>query len=93
MKSLATFFGFVWRALDTLRKVMHLIVLLVLFLGLAAALSPSIPIVPHKAALVIAPCALGAQAATAEASASRYRVAPRFILKGPTLPVGLPNAI
>ncbi len=34
---------------------MHLIVLLVLFLGLAAALSPSIPIVPHKTALVIAP--------------------------------------
>jgi protease IV len=41
--------------LDALRKVMHLIVLLVLFLGLAAALSPSIPIVPHKTALVIAP--------------------------------------
>jgi protease-4 len=55
MKALATFFGFVWRALDTLRKVLHLIVLLVLFLGLAAALSPSIPLVPHKAALVIAP--------------------------------------
>ena len=49
------FFSFVWRALDTLRKVLHLIVLLVLFLGLAAALSPSIPIVPHKTALVIAP--------------------------------------
>jgi protease-4 len=55
MKALATFFGFVWRVLDTLRKVMHLIVLLVLFLGIAAALSPSIPLVPHKAALVIAP--------------------------------------
>jgi protease-4 len=55
MKALATFFGFVWRALDTLRKVMHLIVLLVLFLGIAAALSPSIPLVPHKTALVIAP--------------------------------------
>jgi protease-4 len=55
MKTLATIFGFVWRVLDALRKVMHLIVLLVLFLGLAAALSPSIPIVPHKTALVIAP--------------------------------------
>ena len=55
MKAIATFFGFVWRALDTLRKVMHLIVLLVLFLGLAAALSPTIPIVHHKTALVIAP--------------------------------------
>ena len=55
MKALATFFGFVWRVLDALRKVMHLIVLLVLFLGIASALSPSIPIVPHKTALVIAP--------------------------------------
>ena len=55
MKAIAAFFGFVWRALDALRKVLHLIVLLVLFLGLAAALSPSIPIVPHKTALVIAP--------------------------------------
>lgn len=55
MKAIAAIFGFVWRALDALRKVLHLIVLLVLFLGIAAALSPSIPIVPHKAALVIAP--------------------------------------
>lgn len=55
MKAIAAFFGFAWRALDALRKVLHLIVLLVLFLGIAAALSPSIPIVPHKAALVIAP--------------------------------------
>jgi protease IV len=55
MKALATFFGFVWRALDALRKVLHLIVLLVLFLGLGAVLSPSLPIVPHKTALVIAP--------------------------------------
>ncbi len=55
MKAIAAFFGFVWRALDALRRVLHLIVLLVLFLGIAAALSPSIPIVPHKAALVIAP--------------------------------------
>jgi protease IV len=55
MKALATFFGLVWRVLDTLRKVMHLIVLLLLFLGIAAALSPSIPIVPHKTALVLAP--------------------------------------
>ena len=55
MKALATFFGFVWRVLDGLRKVMHLIVLLVLFLGIGAALSPAIPIVAHKTALVIAP--------------------------------------
>jgi protease-4 len=55
MKTIGAIFGFVWRALDALRKVLHLIVLLVLFLGIAAALSPAIPLVPHKAALVIAP--------------------------------------
>ncbi len=55
MKAIAAFFSFVWRTLDALRKVLHLIVLLVLFLGVAAALSPNIPLVPHKTALVIAP--------------------------------------
>lgn len=55
MKAIAAFFSFVWRTLDALRKVLHLIVLLVLFLGIAAALSPNIPIVHHKTALVIAP--------------------------------------
>ena len=55
MKAIAAFFTFVWRSLDALRKVLHLIVLLGFFLAIAAALSPSIPIVPHKTALVIAP--------------------------------------
>lgn len=55
MKTIAAFFSFAWRALDALRKVLHLIVLLGLFLGIAAALSPNIPMVPHKTALVIAP--------------------------------------
>jgi protease IV len=55
MKSIAAFFAFIWRALDGLRKVMHLIVLLVIFGLIGVALSPNIPIVPHKAALVLAP--------------------------------------
>ena len=55
MKAIATFFRLVWRGLDTLRKVLHLIVLLVTFLLIAAVLSPNVPIVPHKTALVIAP--------------------------------------
>jgi len=55
MKALATFFSFVWRGLDALRKVLHLIVLLAMFLIIAAVLSPSVPIVAHKTALVIAP--------------------------------------
>lgn len=55
MKAIAAFFTFVWRALDGLRKVLHLIVLLAMFLLIGAALSPNIPIVPHKTALVIAP--------------------------------------
>jgi protease IV len=49
------FFGLVWRILDQVRKTLHLLLLLVLFGFLLAALHTSIPIVPKSAALVIAP--------------------------------------
>lgn len=49
------FLKLVWRILDGTRKVLHLILLLVLFGFLLAALHTSIPIVPRSAALVIAP--------------------------------------
>lgn len=55
MKAIAGIFGFIWRGLDGVRKVLHLIVLLCLFLLVGAALSPRIPIVPSKAALILAP--------------------------------------
>lgn len=48
-------FGFVWRALDGVRKVLHLILLLFLFAIVFAAFQRSVPIVPAKAALVVAP--------------------------------------
>lgn len=47
------FFALVWRALDALRKVLHLIVLLALFFVLLATMSSTIPIVPGRAALVL----------------------------------------
>jgi protease IV len=49
------FFSFVWRILEGIRKVLHLILLLVLFGFVLAALHTSIPIIPRSAALVIAP--------------------------------------
>ena len=49
------FFGLVWRILEGIRKSLHLILLLVIFGFLLAALHTSLPIVPHTAALVIAP--------------------------------------
>jgi protease-4 len=49
------FFGLVWRILDGIRRVLHLILLLVIFGFVLAALHTSIPIVPHTAALVISP--------------------------------------
>ena len=49
------FFKLVWRILEGTRKVLHLILLLVIFGFLFAALHTSIPIVPRSAALVIAP--------------------------------------
>jgi protease IV len=53
--ALTGFFGLVWRILDGIRRVLHLVFLLVIFGFILAALHTSIPIVPHSAALVIAP--------------------------------------
>ena len=53
--ALVGFFGLVWRILERIRKVLHLILMLVIFGFVLAALHTSIPIVPHAAALVIAP--------------------------------------
>jgi len=46
-------FTFIWRVLDGLRKMLHLILLLVLFAIVLGALQTSIPHVPHGAALVL----------------------------------------
>ncbi|NNM62076.1 MAG: signal peptide peptidase SppA, partial [Steroidobacteraceae bacterium] len=48
-------FSLVWRILDGIRKALHLLLLLLIFGFLLAALHTSIPIVPDSAALVIAP--------------------------------------
>jgi protease-4 len=49
------FFSALWRGLDGLRKVLHLIILLVIFGIIIGIMRGSVPIVPGKAALVIAP--------------------------------------
>ena len=53
--ALAGFFGLVWRILEGVRRVLHLILLLVIFGVILAALHTSIPTVPRSAALVLAP--------------------------------------
>ena len=53
--ALASFFGLVWRILEGVRRVLHLILLLVIFGFILAALHTSIPTVPRSAALVLAP--------------------------------------
>src|ERR1700686_37046 len=53
--AVAGFFGLVWRILEGIRRVLHLVLLLVIFGLILAALHTSIPIVPRSAALVIAP--------------------------------------
>jgi protease-4 len=55
MKFLTNLFTFLVRASDVLRKVLHLIVLLIIFGLIIGLLSPKIPIVPQQAALVLAP--------------------------------------
>ncbi len=49
------FFALVWRMLDGVRRVLHLILLLIIFGFVLAALHTSVPSVPKSAALVIAP--------------------------------------
>src|SRR5271155_5395502 len=53
--ALVGFFGLVWRILEGIRRVLHLVLLLVIFGFVLAALHTSVPIVPRSAALVIAP--------------------------------------
>jgi protease IV len=53
--ALSGFFGLVWRILEGIRKVLHLVLLLVIFGFLLAALHTSIPVVPRSAALVLNP--------------------------------------
>src|SRR5580693_8654191 len=53
--ALVGFFGLVWQILERIRKVLHLVLLLVIFGFVLAALHTSIPVVPRTAALVIAP--------------------------------------
>src|ERR1700761_1732230 len=53
--ALKGFFGLIWRILDGIRKTLHLLLMLVIFGFILAALHTSIPLVPRTAALVIAP--------------------------------------
>jgi protease-4 len=53
--ALKGFFGLVWRILDGIRRVLQLVLLLVIFGFILAALHTAIPTVPRTAALVIAP--------------------------------------
>ncbi|MEP6884769.1 MAG: signal peptide peptidase SppA [Gammaproteobacteria bacterium] len=53
--ALMGFFTLVWRILEGIRRVLHLVLLLVIFGFILAALHTAIPTVPHSAALVIAP--------------------------------------
>lgn len=50
-----SFFSGLWRALDGLRRGLHLVLMLVIFGVLFGVLRGSVPSVPSKAALVIAP--------------------------------------
>src|SRR6185312_12273596 len=47
------FLRILWRILDGFRKVLHLVLLLVLFVLILNAIGSTIPIVPHRAALLL----------------------------------------
>ena len=54
-QAIGRFLRWIWHGLDGLRKVLHLVLLLVIFGSLWGVFSRSIPLVPERAALVIAP--------------------------------------
>jgi protease-4 len=54
-RAIGRFLHWIWSGLDGLRKVLHLLLLLIVFGALWGAFSRSIPLVPAKAALVVAP--------------------------------------
>jgi protease-4 len=54
-KAIGRLFSVLWTGVDTLRKILHLLILLVIFSVVIGALSASGPLVPKKAALVIRP--------------------------------------
>jgi len=54
-RAIGAFLRGIWHALDGLRKVLHLIVLLFLFAMLFVASQSTLPFIPAEAALVIAP--------------------------------------
>jgi len=55
LRAIGRFFAWLWSGLDGLRKVLHLILLLLIFALVASLFSRPIPLVPDKAALLIAP--------------------------------------
>ena len=55
MKAFATTLRYVWRAIDNVRKVLHLFLLIFLFSVLLSAVPGSVPMIPSDAALVIRP--------------------------------------
>ena len=52
---LLRFLGFIWSGIDGLRKVLHLVLLVVLFSTLVGAISGGVPVPPSNAALVLSP--------------------------------------
>jgi protease-4 len=55
LRAIGRFLRWIWSGLDGLRKILHLVLLLLIFAGLGTLFSRPIPFVPDKAALVIAP--------------------------------------
>jgi protease-4 len=55
LRAIGKVLGWIWTGLDGLRKVLHLLLLLLVFSLIGTLFSRPIPLVPHKAALVIAP--------------------------------------
>ena len=54
-KALARLFSTLWTAVDGFRKILHLLILLIIFSVVVGAFSSTVPSIPGQAALVIRP--------------------------------------
>jgi hypothetical protein len=54
-KAVKTFLSTTWAAIDGLRKVLHLLLMLFIFAIFLGALSSTAPLLPAKSALLISP--------------------------------------
>ena len=73
MRAIRKLLHWIWAGLDGLRKILHLLLLLLVFGVIGAVFSRPIPLVPDRAALVIAPLGSPGRTVVGRSARARHR--------------------